>query len=101
MVYAGNFNHPIMKRMANLWDAIMISASPKSIGRALRTAREEVSAGGLVGIFPEGGISRSGNLEAFKPGALKILKGTDAPVVPMFLDQVWGSIFSFERGKFF
>ena len=101
MVYAGNFNHPVMKRMANLWGAIMISASPKSIGRALRAAREEVSAGGLVGIFPEGGISRSGNLEAFKPGALKILKGTDAPVVPMFLDQVWGSIFSFERGKFF
>ncbi|MCA9213390.1 MAG: AMP-binding protein [Planctomycetales bacterium] len=101
MVYAGNFNHPVMKHMASLWKAILISPGPKSIAKALKTAREAVGSGELVGIFPEGGISRSGNLQTFRPGALKILKGTGAPIVPMFIDGIWGSIFSFERGKFF
>jgi acyl-[acyl-carrier-protein]-phospholipid O-acyltransferase / long-chain-fatty-acid--[acyl-carrier-protein] ligase len=57
--------------------------------------------GDLVCIFPEGGITRSGQLQAFKPGMMKILEGADAPVVPVYLDGLWGSIFSFDRGKFF
>lgn len=101
MVYAGNFTNPVMRYMAGLWQSIMISSGPKAIAAALRTARQAVANGELVGIFPEGGISRTGILQTFRPGALKILKGSDAPVVPIFLDQVWGSIFSFERGKFF
>src|SRR5690606_18400715 len=45
--------------------------------------------------------TRTGAMQPFKPGLLKILKGVDAPVIPIFLDQVWGSIFSYERGRFF
>jgi acyl-[acyl-carrier-protein]-phospholipid O-acyltransferase/long-chain-fatty-acid--[acyl-carrier-protein] ligase len=101
MVYSGNFKNPIMLYMAGLWKSIMIGEGPKVIAGALRTARQTVSDGGLVCIFAEGGISRTGTLQSFKPGSLRILKGTDAPVVPIYLDQVWGSIFSFERGRFF
>jgi acyl-[acyl-carrier-protein]-phospholipid O-acyltransferase/long-chain-fatty-acid--[acyl-carrier-protein] ligase len=32
---------------------------------------------------------------------MKILKGTEAPVIPVYLDGLWGSIFSFQGGKFF
>ena len=101
MVYAGNFRNRVMLHLAGLWEAILIDAGPKSIARALRTARESIKNGYYVGIFPEGGISRSGNVQTFKPGAMKIIKGTDAPIIPMYLDGLWGSIFSFERGRFF
>src|SRR5690606_5565896 len=87
--------------LANLAEAIMISNKPKEMVRALREARHALQRGELVCIFPEGGISRTGQLQAFKPGIMKILEGTDAVVVPVYLDGLWGSIFSFDRGKFF
>ena len=55
----------------------------------------------LSGSFQKAGISRSGNLQTFRPGLLKILKGTDAPVIPMYVDGIWGSIFSYEGGRSF
>jgi len=86
---------------AKLMGAIPIKPSPKSTRRAIELAREAVQAGDLVCIFPEGGISRSGQLQRFKPGVLEIQRGTDAPIIPVYLDELWGSIFSFRGGKFF
>ncbi|MFN8708117.1 MAG: AMP-binding protein, partial [Planctomyces sp.] len=54
-----------------------------------------------VCIFAEGQITRTGQLQKFERGMLKILKGTDAPVIPVYLDELWGSIFSHEGGRFF
>ena len=101
IVYAGNFENRFLRWVADLWGAIMIGSKPKMIARALRTAREALNEGELVCIFAEGAITRSGQLQSFKPGLMKILKGTNAPVVPVYLDGMWGSIFSFERGRFF
>jgi acyl-[acyl-carrier-protein]-phospholipid O-acyltransferase/long-chain-fatty-acid--[acyl-carrier-protein] ligase len=101
LVYAGNFENRLMRRLANLWGAILIKSGPKSIASALRTAREALQNGELVCIFPEGSITRSGQLMTFKPGAMKVLEGAKVPVIPVYLDGLWGSIFSFERGKFF
>lgn len=101
IVYAGNFHQKWLLWMANLYGAILIGTKPKEIAAALIEAREALKKGELVCIFPEGGISRSGQIQAFKAGAMKILKGVDVPVVPIYLDELWGSIFSFERGRFF
>jgi acyl-[acyl-carrier-protein]-phospholipid O-acyltransferase / long-chain-fatty-acid--[acyl-carrier-protein] ligase len=101
IVWSGNFKSPVMIWLANLAEAIMISNKPKEVVRALREARQALQRGELICIFPEGGISRTGQLQGFKPGIMKILEGTDAVVVPVFLDGLWGSIFSFDRGKFF
>lgn len=101
IVYAGNFQQKWLKWMANLWGAIFLGTTPKTLVAALREAREALNNGELVCIFPEGGISRSGQLQAFKPGAMKILSGANVPVIPIYLDELWGSIFSFERGRFF
>ena len=68
--------------------------------RSLRDAGEAVANGELVCIFAEGEISRIGQLLPFRRGYARIMKGVDAPVVPVHLDGVWGSIFSFERGRF-
>ncbi len=96
-----NFGNAITRYLARAFDTILMVANPKSIGRALKAAREGVKSGDVIGIFPEGTITRTGQLQAFKPGLKNILKGTDAPVVPMWLDGMWGSIFSFAGGKFF
>jgi acyl-[acyl-carrier-protein]-phospholipid O-acyltransferase/long-chain-fatty-acid--[acyl-carrier-protein] ligase len=87
--------------LAKIMGAIPIKGTPKAAIRGIKTAREALGAGDLVCIFPEGGISRSGQLQSFKPGVLEIQRGTGAPLIPVYLDELWGSIFSFRGGKFF
>jgi 1-acyl-sn-glycerol-3-phosphate acyltransferase len=102
VVFAGNFGSTFMNRLADKWGVIKLEASkPKSIVAALKMAQKAILDGEIVGIFPEGGISRSGMIQAFRPGLERILKDTSAPVVPMFIDEIYGSIFTFERRKFF
>jgi acyl-[acyl-carrier-protein]-phospholipid O-acyltransferase/long-chain-fatty-acid--[acyl-carrier-protein] ligase len=52
-------------------------------------------------MFPEGGITRTGEIQPFKRGLLAVVKGSDVPIIPVFLGGLWGSIFSFEGGRFF
>ena len=101
VAWSGNAQGKFMRWLAEKFQAILLDANPKGIAMALKTARQALANGELICVFPEGGISRSGQLQGFKPGMLKMLKGNDAPVIPIYLDQLWGSIFSFERGKFF
>jgi acyl-[acyl-carrier-protein]-phospholipid O-acyltransferase/long-chain-fatty-acid--[acyl-carrier-protein] ligase len=55
----------------------------------------------VVCIFAEGSISRTGNMLPFKRGFERIVEGLDVPIVPVYLDRVWGSVFSFKGGRFF
>lgn len=80
---------------------IPIRNTPKAARNAIETAREALKNGELVCIFPEGGITRSGQLQSFKSGVLEIQRDTGAPIVPVYLDELWGSIFSFRGGRFF
>lgn len=68
---------------------------------AIRAARQQLAEGRVVCIFAEGTITRTGNLGPFKRGFERILNGVDVPVIPVHLDRVWGSVFSFSGGKFF
>ena len=68
-------------------DPAMLEAAFAEVARAL-------AAGDLVGIFPEGQITRDGELQAFRPGISRILAACPAPVVPMALSGLWGSYFS-------
>jgi 1-acyl-sn-glycerol-3-phosphate acyltransferase len=60
--------------------------------------------GDLLAIFPEGGITKDGQLQEFKGGIMKIIEraraeGVEAPVIPMALTNLWGSYFSrIEKG---
>ncbi len=84
-----------------LMKVIPISAHRRDIIDALRRARKEIQDGHVVCIFAEGAISRTGHVRPFKRGFEKIVEGIDVPIIPLHLDQVWGSIFSFKRGRFF
>jgi acyl-[acyl-carrier-protein]-phospholipid O-acyltransferase/long-chain-fatty-acid--[acyl-carrier-protein] ligase len=90
-----------MRGLAKIMGVIPILQGPKAVRSAIETAREALNHGELVCIFPEGRISHSGQLQTFKPGVLEILKGVDAAVVPVYLDELWGSIFTLRGGKLF
>ena len=77
------------------------NAGPKALLLSLQTARQAIMDGDLVCIFAEGSLTRTGQLQPFQRGLLRIVDGTHAPVVPTYLDGLWGSIFSFHGGKFF
>jgi acyl-[acyl-carrier-protein]-phospholipid O-acyltransferase/long-chain-fatty-acid--[acyl-carrier-protein] ligase len=84
-----------------LMRAIPVSANRRDIVESLKRARNELDKGHVVCIFAEGAISRTGRLLPFKRGFELIVEGTNIPIVPVHLDQLWGSIFSFKEGRFF
>ncbi|MCH7686933.1 MAG: MFS transporter, partial [Planctomycetes bacterium] len=103
LVYADYTKGRFLRGLAKLFDVIPIKAGegPKAILSSLQTAREAVMNGELVCIFAEGEITRTGQLQPFQRGLLKIIRGTGKPVIPVYLDELWGSIFSFRGGRFF
>lgn len=98
--YAG---YPLFRPFMNSLGVIPISStgSPRLILRALRSARRALDDGEVVCIFPEGQITRTGTLLPFRRGFERIVKGRAIPIIPVHLDRVWGSLFSFDRGRFF
>src|SRR5438093_1484375 len=68
---------------------------------AIRAATEKIAQGEIVCLFPEGQLERAGTLLRLQRGYELIARHANAPVVPAWLDQLWGSIFSFQGGKFF
>ncbi|PYK31621.1 MAG: AMP-dependent synthetase [Verrucomicrobia bacterium] len=68
---------------------------------AIRAATEQIAAGEIVCLFPEGQLTRSGTLLRLRRGYELIAQHANAKVVPVWLDRLWGSIFSFQGGKFF
>ncbi|QDU27308.1 Bifunctional protein Aas [Anatilimnocola aggregata] len=99
---SSNIENHWLKWLANMFGVIPINpAKPKMVVTAFKTARQALNDGELVCIFAEGGLTRSGQVQAFRPGMMKILEGTTAPVVPVYFEGLWGSIFSFEGNKFF
>jgi acyl-[acyl-carrier-protein]-phospholipid O-acyltransferase / long-chain-fatty-acid--[acyl-carrier-protein] ligase len=73
---------------------------PREMIHSLRRATKALQDGELVCIFPEGQMTRTGQLLPFRRGMERIIKGVDVPIVPVNLDGVWGSIFSFAGGRF-
>src|SRR5437762_5804767 len=68
---------------------------------AVRAAAEKIANGEIVCVFPEGQLERTGTLLRLQRGYELIARHANALVVPVWLDQLWGSIFSFQGGRFF
>jgi acyl-[acyl-carrier-protein]-phospholipid O-acyltransferase/long-chain-fatty-acid--[acyl-carrier-protein] ligase len=75
--------------------------NPHKLAAALRQAGEAIRQGEVVGIFAERSISRIGVMLPFRHELVGIMAGLEAPIVPVCLDGVWGSIFSYQAGRFF
>ena len=76
----------------------LVEGLTKSLGLPLVENQAAAKAGEIVVIFPEGSISRSGELERFRPGVTRLLEGNPVPVIPMALSGLWGSFFSRKDG---
>ncbi|MBI3933235.1 MAG: MFS transporter, partial [Acidobacteria bacterium] len=96
------YEKQFIKPFARMLRVIPISSQqgPRDLLHSLRQAGEAIQGGELVCIFAEGQITRIGQMLPFRRGFERIMKGVDAPIIPVLLDNVWGSIFSFERGRF-
>src|SRR5881392_1363250 len=68
---------------------------------AIRAATEKIAEGEIVCLFPEGQLERTGVLLRLQRGYELIARHANAQVVSVWLDQLWGSIFSFQGGRFF
>jgi acyl-[acyl-carrier-protein]-phospholipid O-acyltransferase / long-chain-fatty-acid--[acyl-carrier-protein] ligase len=75
------------------------NGAPKEVLRAMHKARQELVEGRLVGIFPEGGITRTGQVMTFERGVERIVKGLAVPIIPVFVDGLWGHALSYAGGK--
>jgi len=102
VVDAAYATHPLFKWLMTAMKVIPITSAgdTRMILRALRSAGQALDDGEIVCIFPEGQITRTGTLLPFRRGFERIVKGRQVPVIPAHLDRVWGSIFSFEGGRF-
>jgi 1-acyl-sn-glycerol-3-phosphate acyltransferase len=96
------FAVPVLGTLFRLGKAIPIAPQkddPATYERAFAQARRVLDDGDLLCIFPEGGITKDGELQPFKGGIMKILETHPVPVVPLALQNLWGSFFSrVERG---
>ena len=91
------FKVPVLGTLFRLAKAIPVAPQkedPATYAAAFVEARKVLAAGDLLGIFPEGGITRDGALQPFRPGIMKILADSPVPVVPVALQNLWGSFFS-------
>jgi len=96
------FSTPLLGTLFRLAKAIPIAPQkedPAAYEAAFDRAAQVLREGDLLAIFPEGGITRDGQLQPFKGGIVKILQraqadGLSVPVLPMALTNLWGSYFS-------
>jgi 1-acyl-sn-glycerol-3-phosphate acyltransferase len=97
VMYYKFFEIPIVKylfRQAKVIPIAGVQENKKIFDQAFERVSKELRDGELVCIFPEGGITRDGEVHKFKRGVEHILKHDAVPVLPMALDGLWGSIFS-------
>jgi acyl-[acyl-carrier-protein]-phospholipid O-acyltransferase / long-chain-fatty-acid--[acyl-carrier-protein] ligase len=87
--------HPILRTLG------CIPISSRQSHAAVRAADERIAEGEIVCVFPEGQLERTGTLLRLQRGFELIARHANAQVVPVWLDQLWGSIFSFQGGRFF
>jgi len=95
------FRWPILSFVFRTSGAIPIASAKEDAAmmeQAFDRAGEALTAGEVVGLFPEGQISADGELVRFRPGVTRILERNPVTVVPMALQGLWGSYFSRKGG---
>jgi hypothetical protein len=96
------FKVPVLGFIFRTARAIPIAPAREDAG-ALQKAFDQIDAeladGEVVCIFPEGKLTRSGEMNEFKRGVEKILERRPVPVIPLALRGLWGSFFSHRDGK--
>lgn len=90
---------PVMRRIMRMMGTIPVAGDKAK--EAVQRAADALKAGELVCIFPEGHVTRNGGVQELRRGFELIARRASVPILPMAIDGLWGSIFSFSGGKFF
>src|SRR5882757_4895019 len=91
------FDLPALRPVCRLLFAIPIEAGSTGSSReAGLSARQELTRGNLVGIFPEGSITLTGQVEAFGRGVERIAQDTGVPMVPVYIGGMFGHPLSYK-----
>jgi 1-acyl-sn-glycerol-3-phosphate acyltransferase len=96
------FRVPLLSFFFRTAGAIPIAPAKEDVAlleRAYQRIAEELRAGELVGIFPEGRLTADGEIAEFRGGVMRILEQTPVPVVPMALSGLWQSLFTRNRHR--
>src|SRR5208282_3245038 len=91
LMFKGSYDHPLVKPFAKIMGVIPISSQlrPREMIQSLRTATQALQDGEIVCIFPEGQMTRIGQMLPFRRGMERIVKGVDVPIIPVNLGGVW------------
>jgi 1-acyl-sn-glycerol-3-phosphate acyltransferase len=96
------FRVPVLSFFFRTARAIPIAPAredPELLERAYERIAGELSAGELVGLFPEGRLTSDGEMNEFRGGVMRILEKAPVRVVPMALSGLWQSLFARNRDK--
>ncbi|MEY2548512.1 MAG: acyl-[acyl-carrier-protein]-phospholipid O-acyltransferase, partial [Verrucomicrobiota bacterium] len=94
-VYRNPWLNPVLRAVS------CIPITGRKAKEGMREAISRIRAGEIVCLFPEGELTRTGSLLRLRRGYEIIARQAEAPVVPVWLDELWGSIFSYKGGRFF
>lgn len=103
MMLKSYYQIPVFKHIFRIMDTIPIEPAEgkNSVAKSLAAAREKLQQNHVVCIFAEGGLTRDGTIRPFKTGFETVMQELTCPIIPVYMHKVWGSIFSYERGKVF
>jgi len=99
LVYDQIYQHGLLRWGLRLLGAIPIS--PKKARTGIETAVNALAKGEVVCLFPEGALTRTATLQKLNRGYELIARKAQVPVMPIWLENVWGSVFSYYGGHFF
>jgi 1-acyl-sn-glycerol-3-phosphate acyltransferase len=100
VMYYRIFQIPFLNYLFRTARAIPIASASENkelLAAAFDQIDAELADGNLVCLFPEGGITRDGEIQEFRPGIEKIAARRNVPIIPMSLGGLWGSWFSRRR----
>jgi 1-acyl-sn-glycerol-3-phosphate acyltransferase len=101
VMYYKIFELPFLKFLFRTAKAIPIASAKEDealLEDAFAKIDAELEAGNVVGIFPEGALTRDGEIQPFKGGIERIIDRRPVPVVPVAISGIWGSWFSRQPG---
>ena len=95
------FDNKLFRPFFQVLRAIPLSTTnPREALKTLKGAKEDIVRGRLVCIFPEGAVTRNGNMIAFQRGVERLM-APEAPVIPVYIDGMWGHPLSMKGGALF
>jgi 1-acyl-sn-glycerol-3-phosphate acyltransferase len=101
VMHASYYRMPVLHWLFKAAGMIPIDSgrsNPSLLRQSLQEVSTALAQGDLICLFPEGRLTRDGEIDAFRPGIERILQANPVPVVPLALRGLWGSVFSHKGG---